>query len=203
MPEIEPDAPTNAGTASEPVAKAKPLPPAGDPPAATVAPPATQPPATTAPVSRGMPRNPIFAELVQGEDDLAGLVGYALYKLNKRDWLASFFKTHGRDPTESEISSYILGERTQRRLGTYRRLADDLIGRKAALAERNGQGMAAAPARVSAMKQMSARASLAGDAQAKPRRSATAGLLFWILVLIVLAGAGYYYVNYSSLFLGR
>ncbi|SDR60820.1 hypothetical protein SAMN05519103_07151 [Rhizobiales bacterium GAS113] len=165
-------------------------------------------PPVAAPATRPWQRNPVFAELVQGEEDLAGLVGYALYKLNKRDWLASFFKTHGRDPTEDEVESYILGERTQRRLTTYRRLAEDMIGRKAAIAERNDAAASAAaataPQRISAMKANSLRSSLAPEAPpAAPRRSTAATLIFWIAVLLVLAGAGYYYVNYSSLFLGR
>jgi len=163
------------------------------------------------PGKRGLQRNPILAELVQGEDDLAGLVGYGFYKLNKRDWLAAFFKTHGRDPTEGEIESYVLGERTQRRLATYRRLAEDLIGRKSASIEKPGApavtSAQAALQRVSALKAGSLRSSLAPAAPPKPtthpKRSVKASLIFWIVVLVVLAAAGYYYVNYSTLFLGR
>jgi len=178
----------------------------GDKPVAAERPVERPAVAPAAPVARASQRNPVFSELVQGEEDMAGLVGYALYKLNKRDWLATFFKTHGRDPTEEEVQSYILGERTQRRLATYRKLAEDMIGRKAAaLAERNAA--AAAPAgqqRISAMKSNSLKSSLPADASAVgPRRSAMATLIFWIAVLVVLGAAGYYYVNYSSLFLGR
>lgn len=151
-------------------------------------------------------RNPIFAELVQAEDDLDGLVGYALYKQNKRDWLASFFKTHGRDPTDSEIESYILGERTQRRLATYRRLAEGLIEKKvtviAAEQARSSASLAAsagAPQRPVAVKEASLRSALAGS-KVEPKvpatkRSSTATLMFWIAILIVLAVAGYVYVN--------
>jgi hypothetical protein len=164
-----------------------------------------------APPHRPMQRNPILAEIVQGEEDLAGLIGYALYKLHKRDWLASFFKTHGRDPTEGEIESYVLGERTQRRLATYRRLAEDLIQRRAAPVERPGGATptvaSAAAQRISAMKTNSLRSALSGgtpsEAGRQPPRSAKASLIFWIAVLIVLAATGYYYVNYSSLFLSR
>jgi hypothetical protein len=166
--------------------------------------------ASAPPKLRTGQRNPILAELVQGEDDLAGLVGYALYKLNKRDWLASFFKTHGRDPTEGEVESYVLGERTQRRLATYRRLAEDVIGRKSGSIEKAG-GTAtmiasAALQRVSALRGTSLRSSLPeAPAAATTHRplSATATLIFWIAVLVVLAGAGYYYVNYSTLFLSH
>jgi hypothetical protein len=180
-------------------------------------------PAGTAPSPAPVPaqRNPIFAELVQGEEDLPGLVGYALYKQNKRDWLASFFKTHGRDPTEDEIESYILGERTQRRLATYRRLADELIGRKTATSEKSPEiaaaTVAASPQRVSAVKGDSLRSSLPGEAQVsaaaktaagkagKPRRSGAAALIFWILVLLVLVlgAAIYFFPSYSPFLISR
>ena len=163
------------------------------------------------PERRTVQRNPILGEIVQGEDDLPGLVGYALYKLNKRDWLASFFKAHGREPTEGEIESYVLGERTQRRIATYRRLGEDLVRRKADLAEKAAPAPAptAAPSpfqRVSAMKSASLKSALTPENQAsgaaKPR-SAKAALMFWIAVFIVLVAAGWYYVNNPSVFLGR
>jgi hypothetical protein len=176
------------------------------------------PPRSAVPSSteqRPAQRNPIFAELVQVEDDLEGLVSYALYKQNKRDWLASFFKTHGRDPTDSEIQSYILGERTQRRLATYRRLAEGLIEKKAiaivAEQARSGPVSLAAPAgptqRPVALKEASLRSALAGS-KVEPKastskRSSVATLLFWIAVLIAIAAVSAWYFNHGSLFLSR
>jgi hypothetical protein len=203
MPDSQPEAKEGANDAADaPLRDEKPLPAASEARGERPAPLAPRMPT----------RNPILAEIVQGEDDLAGLVGYALYKLHKRDWLAAFFKTHGRDPTEGEIESYVLGERTQRRLATYRRLAEDLIGRKAgATIERQGGGVMAgastAVQRVSAVKANSLRSALtpgtSSAAAGHAPRSAKASLIFWIAVLIVLAATGYYYVNYSSLFLSR
>ena len=103
----------------------------------------------------------------------------------------------------------MLGERTQRRIATYRRLAEDVIGRKAGSIERPGAGAttgaSATLQRVSALKTNSLRSALGGPAGAagQPQRSAKASLIFWIVVLIVLAATGYYYVNYSSLFVSR
>jgi hypothetical protein len=79
-------------------------------------------------------RNPIFDILVRDEADLDGLVAYALYKQNKRDWLIAFEKSHGRRPDPRELASYILGERTPRRIETYRRLAGDALAAHAATA---------------------------------------------------------------------
>jgi hypothetical protein len=70
-------------------------------------------------------RNPIFDALVApNEEDVAGLIAYSIYKQNKRAWLDDFVKVTSRAPSEAETRSYIIGESTERRLTTYRRLAD-------------------------------------------------------------------------------
>ena len=69
-------------------------------------------------------RNPIFDALVGPDgEDVAGRVAYSIYKQNKREWLDDFVKTTGRAPSEAETRSYIIGESTERRISTYRRLA--------------------------------------------------------------------------------
>jgi hypothetical protein len=82
----------------------------------------------------------IFTGLVQAEDDTVGLLGYALYKQNKRDWLSTFVKEQGRDVTEGELLAYHLGERAPRRILTYRRLAVDVLARDPG--GRDGDGFA-------------------------------------------------------------
>jgi hypothetical protein len=82
-------------------------------------------PATAPPV----PRNPVFDDLVTAEDDICGLLAYALFEQNKRDWLASHTDVRGREPTPEEFDAYIIGERIPRRLDTYRRLAQDMLSR--------------------------------------------------------------------------
>jgi hypothetical protein len=84
--------------------------------------------------------NSIFAELVQAEDDTIGLLGYALYKQNKRDWLTTFFKDQTREATPGELLAYHLGERSPRRILTYRRLAVDVLARDPG--GRDGEGFA-------------------------------------------------------------
>jgi hypothetical protein len=68
-------------------------------------------------------RNAIFDNLVKVEGEVSGLVAYSIYKQNKRAWLNDFQKTVGRPPTEAETRAYIIGESTERRLATYRHLA--------------------------------------------------------------------------------
>jgi hypothetical protein len=68
-------------------------------------------------------RNLVFESLVKGDGDIIGLVAYSIYKQNKHDWLVAFGKAKGREPQEAELSAYILGESTPRRLAIYRHLA--------------------------------------------------------------------------------
>ena len=69
-------------------------------------------------------RNGVFRHLVTDDSDIAGLVAYSIYKQNKLDWLTAFEKSKGRVPNDGELSSYIIGEGTPRRLATYRHLAE-------------------------------------------------------------------------------
>jgi hypothetical protein len=68
-------------------------------------------------------RNTVFSSLVTGDADIVGLVAYSIYKQNKHDWLVAFTKAKAREPSEAELTSYIIGESTPRRLATYRHLA--------------------------------------------------------------------------------
>ena len=72
-------------------------------------------------------RNPMFAKLVEREDDTVGLLAYALYKQSKRDWLIAFTESHGRSPSDAEARSFITGEQLTRRLLTYRQLAQQQL----------------------------------------------------------------------------
>jgi hypothetical protein len=68
-------------------------------------------------------RNAVFNNLVREDADIVGLVAYSIYKQNKVDWLSAFEKALGRAPSSAELTAYILGESTPRRLAIYRQLA--------------------------------------------------------------------------------
>jgi hypothetical protein len=84
--------------------------------------------------------NPIFEILVQGENDVPGLLAYALYKQNKRDWLIAFQATNNRIPNSAERAAFILSERIPRRSLTYRRLAEDMLSREETRTGTSGLG---------------------------------------------------------------
>jgi hypothetical protein len=75
--------------------------------------------------------NPLLDQLVYGDNDLVGLVAYALHEVNRRDWRTAYEQAHGRPPSEAEFNAYLVGEQLERRLDTYRRLAEDAIAKVA------------------------------------------------------------------------
>ena len=105
-------------------------------------------------------KNPIFDALVTADSEISGLVAYSLYKQNKRSWIEDFKRVTGRLPNEAETRAYIIGESTERRLATYRLLAQTTLG---------------------------------GHSRAEPQRKTmgVAAALWVLILLIVLAGAGY------------
>lgn len=106
-------------------------------------------------------KNPIFDALVTADGEVSGLVAYSLYKQNKRSWIEDFRRLTGRLPNEAETRAYIIGESTERRLATYRLLAQTTLSGRSPRAEplRKSQGVLAA--------------------------------LWVLILLIVLAGVGY------------
>ncbi|MDZ5453016.1 hypothetical protein [Labrys sp. ZIDIC5] len=80
-----------------------------------------------APAKAGLHSDNVFDRLVHDEEDVVGLLAFSLSMQNKRDWLAAFKKEVGRDPTPQELAAYDIGERIDRRLATYRKLAEHAL----------------------------------------------------------------------------
>jgi hypothetical protein len=129
----------------------------------------------------------IFTGLVQAEDDTVGLLGYALFKQNKRDWLSTFLKEQGRDVTDGELLAYHLGERAPRRLLTYRRLAVDVLARDSG--GRDGEGFAGNFAAVSGGGKAASPPSFTEAIIARPWAKSLVALLaaIGLLAIIVVA----------------
>ena len=45
----------------------------------------------------------IYDRLVEDEQDVEGLLAYALYKKSERTWLRDFRQRHGRAPVDPEL----------------------------------------------------------------------------------------------------
>ncbi|MGJ4854707.1 hypothetical protein AB4037_20880 [Labrys sp. KB_33_2] len=83
--------------------------------------------AAPAPIKAGLPSDNVFDRLVHDEEDVVGLLAFSLSTQNKRDWLVAFKQEVGRDPTPDELAAYDIGERIDRRLATYRKLAEHAL----------------------------------------------------------------------------
>ncbi len=129
-------------------------------------------------------RNAVFSSLVKADSDITGLVAYSIFKQNELDWLQEFRTAKGREPTESEADSYIIGESTPRRLATYRHLADaTLAGNGPDVAS----GGPSAPRAVSLPQQAGARA--AGGL-------GVSAIVYFVLTLVLLVVV-YYAARYG------
>ena len=74
-------------------------------------------------------QNPMLDTLVYGDNDLVGLVAYAMHEVNRRDWCTAYEAGNGRPPSENDVRAYLIGEQLERRLDTYRRLAEDSLAK--------------------------------------------------------------------------
>lgn len=77
--------------------------------------------------SGGQPRyNEIFEQLVQKDDDLVGMIAYALYKQHKREWLLKFEARERRRPTPPEVLLFVEAQ-TQSQLLRLRQTAEFVL----------------------------------------------------------------------------
>lgn len=148
--------------------------------------------------------NPLLDQLVYGDNDLVGLVAYAMHEVNRRDWRNAYETTHGRPPSEAEFNAYLVGEQLDRRIETYRRLAEDAIA-KVATGEHTMRRLSetcSEPARPQAIeKETAARPALSRSLQAThadkavvppPKNNDLARIaLYLTFLLIAAAGLGY------------
>jgi hypothetical protein len=65
--------------------------------------------------------------LIQGEDDAVGFIAFALHRRAFLDWQEAYFASEGKEPVESEIRLFLLGEQADRRLQAYREHATLLM----------------------------------------------------------------------------
>jgi hypothetical protein len=71
--------------------------------------------------------NVVYEKLVLRDDDLVGLIAYALYKQRKRAWIVDFKAQQAREPSQEEERSYLIGETTTARLSDYRQQSESIL----------------------------------------------------------------------------
>lgn len=80
-------------------------------------------------MSEGEPQtyNTVYERLVQRDDDLVGLIAYALYKQNKRDWLVQHRERRGKNPTDTELNAYLSAQQLDGTIRMYRERAEAVL----------------------------------------------------------------------------
>ena len=72
--------------------------------------------------------NPMFDLLAgEGNEDIEGLVAYALYKRHKRIWATQIRAQHDRDPTDNEKNGFATSISTHDQCERYRKDAQDIL----------------------------------------------------------------------------
>lgn len=72
--------------------------------------------------------NYIYSKLVKNNNDLVGLIAYALYKQHKIEFIESFKANNNQqDPSEADFNSFYIGTCTQSSLSNYRDEAQNLL----------------------------------------------------------------------------
>jgi hypothetical protein len=71
--------------------------------------------------------NRAYEQLVSGDDDLIGLIAYALYKKDKRDFYVSWQEQHGSAPQNDHVRAFTATVLTLGQQLRYRTAARDMI----------------------------------------------------------------------------
>lgn len=75
----------------------------------------------------GRSYNFIYEQLVKSEDDLVGLIAYAIYKKHKIEFITRIKKEKGQDPTEEECNAFFKASTTESQLAKYRNDAQSIL----------------------------------------------------------------------------
>lgn len=72
------------------------------------------------------PYNFVYEKLVQGPDDLSGLVAYGLYKREKIEFIEQI-RSEGNEASDEQIKDFHRASNTPARLQSYRAEAENLM----------------------------------------------------------------------------
>jgi hypothetical protein len=80
------------------------------------------------------PRNLVYDHLVEGDDDVIGLITYSLYKKDKRDWIIAWRNQHGTDPSPDQVEAFVAAQMTFAQRDRYRTAARQVLDAYASVA---------------------------------------------------------------------
>jgi hypothetical protein len=62
----------------------------------------------------------VYSHLIEGENDLTGIIAYSIYKREKRDWRMRWEASHGEPPTPEQTEAFVLANLTEGQKQRYR-----------------------------------------------------------------------------------
>lgn len=71
--------------------------------------------------------NQAYESLVKADDDVHGLLAYALYKQHKRDWIMSYKKDHGGPPGEADLAAFMRSQLLPKAIDGHLRTARSIL----------------------------------------------------------------------------
>ncbi len=80
------------------------------------------------------PRNLVYDHLVEGDDDVIGLICYSLYKKDKRDWIIAWRNQHATDPAPDQVEAFVAAQMTFAQRDRYRTAARQVLDAYASVA---------------------------------------------------------------------
>lgn len=78
--------------------------------------------------------NRVYDHLVEGDDDVIGLITYSLYEKDRRDWLQHWQRQHGADPTADQFEAFVEAQLTFSQRDRYRSAARQVLDAYASVA---------------------------------------------------------------------
>ncbi|MBD5353595.1 MAG: hypothetical protein HDR85_01610 [Bacteroides sp.] len=74
-----------------------------------------------------MATHQMYSNIVKSDEDIIGLVAYALYKKQKIAFFNKVRKDTGKEPTEIDINAFILNSSTESQIESFRDRAENLL----------------------------------------------------------------------------
>ncbi len=128
----------------------------------------------------------VYSHLVEGEDDVIGLVAYALYKQDKREFLESWEKQRGTVPTGDQLEAFSTTQLTAGQRERYRTAARQVLDAYAGVAVESERGHIVEQAVTARIERAAGRAEAAGSFWRLVGATFIGFLLFALVAAVVL-----------------
>ena len=135
--------------------------------------------------------NRAYEQLVSGDDDLIGLIAYALYKKDKRDFHIGWQEQHGSAPQDDHVKAFVATVLTLGQQLRYRTAARDMIDAYAKTVSDAEKPLIEKGAVTERFEQAARKVEESTRWYRQIPAGIVAGLVFAVIVIGALVGLGY------------